>query len=523
MVISLRRDIKMAYFNFNLRLYPNLPGVVTYISERTQKPELEDNKPKFLVLGWHDSDSFTDGTPILFNEPYYMPVSEMVPIMFGVSSPLGKALSMVDMGARGVVTPVGVRIGKKSVKYQVDGGEFTYVADTSVPGSASDADGDVTISWNEADWRANLEIKVSAVQASDSVTVTINGNELEAKTVYFNGSDAVIEFPEFGLTVTAKDVAVVIQDYEHTFNLVYAVEPKTEEELLEAMKQALDELVGIEVDFVYVAGAVLDDSIDTGDPRDHFVIKIAEFCDLTSTQFRASLGFVGTKAPNSYTFAATKKWAENLANVAHYVDGVFDQNGNDIGRRVAVVAGHGYVDGITGLVDLTPFVAGYIAYLNPTAGPTNVELPGTVTMVEKVSLEMANTLSGARITPLYTVPGYSPRVKILVGRTGAQLTSNYTKISTILIANEYVQGLRNIADQYLGKPNGPLTRMAMESNMQKFTADMIAQGKIADGTVTVQVDYIGGTINTLNVFAKVYQFAEIEAVNIFATFTYTAG
>jgi hypothetical protein len=46
--------------------------------------------------------------------------------------------------------------------------------------------------------------------------------------------------------------------------------------------------------------------------------------------------------------------------------------------------------------------------------------------------------------------------------------------------------------------------MAMESNMQKFTADMIAQGKIADGTVTVQVDYIGGTINTLNVFAKVY-------------------
>jgi hypothetical protein len=153
---------------------------------------------------------------------------------------------------------------------------------------------------------------------------------------------------------------------------------------------------------------------------------------------------------------------------------------------------------------LTPFVAGYIAYLNPTAGPTNVELPGTVTMVEKVSLEMANTLSGARITPLYTVPGYSPRVKILVGRTGAQLTSNYTKISTILIANEYVQGLRNIADQYLGKPNGPLTRMAMESNMQKFTADMIAQGKIADGTVTVQVDYIGGTINTLNVFAKVY-------------------
>ncbi|HOJ94441.1 MAG TPA: hypothetical protein PK390_04320 [Fervidobacterium nodosum] len=55
-----------------LRLYPNLPGVVSLISVETQLPTFDDTMPKVLILGNHNEDQFTDGTPIFFNEPYFV-------------------------------------------------------------------------------------------------------------------------------------------------------------------------------------------------------------------------------------------------------------------------------------------------------------------------------------------------------------------------------------------------------------------------------------------------------------------
>jgi hypothetical protein len=39
-----------------LRIYPNLPGVVSSISVETQTPVYDDSKPKFLLLGWYPND-----------------------------------------------------------------------------------------------------------------------------------------------------------------------------------------------------------------------------------------------------------------------------------------------------------------------------------------------------------------------------------------------------------------------------------------------------------------------------------
>jgi len=62
----------------------------------------------------------------------------------------------------------------------------------------------------------------------------------------------------------------------------------------------------------------------------------------------------------------------------------------------------------------------------------------------------------------------------------------------------------------------------MQSLMQKFTANMVNDGKIAGGTVSVSPDVVGGTINTLIVDASIRAYAEIEAINIGLTFTYGA-
>jgi len=82
-----------------LRLYPNLPGVVASVDALTNTPVVEDNNSKFMVLGWHDSNLFDDDTPILFNEPYYCVNSTMAADMFGSTSELGKSIAMAMKGS----------------------------------------------------------------------------------------------------------------------------------------------------------------------------------------------------------------------------------------------------------------------------------------------------------------------------------------------------------------------------------------------------------------------------------------
>jgi len=42
----------------DLRLYPNLPGVVSNISVETQVPTFDDSLPKALIFATHSEDQF---------------------------------------------------------------------------------------------------------------------------------------------------------------------------------------------------------------------------------------------------------------------------------------------------------------------------------------------------------------------------------------------------------------------------------------------------------------------------------
>jgi len=111
----------------DLRLYPNLPGVVSSISVETQVPTFDDSKPKFLLLGWHSQDKFQDGTPIKFNEPYFVINDTMLSDMFGTTEKLGLHAKIVGTTANWEVIPVVVRTGKPDVKV---GGAETEAAVT---------------------------------------------------------------------------------------------------------------------------------------------------------------------------------------------------------------------------------------------------------------------------------------------------------------------------------------------------------------------------------------------------------
>ena len=496
----------------DLRLYPNLPGVIQNISVETQVPTFDDSLPKQLIFATHDADQFADGTPILFNEPYFIVSSNMLASMFGTGSKLGLYASIVGETSGWEIIPVVVRIGKKSVKVAGQEGD-TYPE----PETLSDAqnDGSVTagkfkVSWTgEPTWRANFKLKVS--QNSDgTVNILINDKvieELRNVTLPFTSKT-------LGLTIEATDT--LGENDVSSFVFQYAEQPASNDELYDALVEATQFVTGLPVDIVYCPEVKYADTFSEGK---NAVALLGQFAQTQSTQFKSVLAYVGTVEPANYTYSALKAWVDKLANASTLTS----EDRAAFGRYVVVVAGHGTIPNVTDTVtDLALYVGTKLLKDKVYTGPINLQLPG-VTLFENITLDQANTLSGKGITQLYNKPGYTKVATILVGRTMAPANSQYSKISSILVINEYVNGLRQIADKFLGQPNSGTVRMSMQSTMQNYTNNFVSTGKIAGGVVTVEPDVTGGSINAINVKATIRAFAEIEVITLNVKFEYHVG
>lgn len=493
------------------RIYPNLPGVTTYISEVTQEPQIPIMNPVFLIVGTHDKDQFDDGTPILFNEPYYLPVESMISQMFGASSKLGTAQLMATRGSAELLTPVVVRMGVKNPKI----GGAQPAANNKYVCLNSGA----TISWDVADWPANFKLTVSV---SDTGVKSVKLNDQELEIV-----DDKVQLPQYGLSIDLSTVPPEALDVVDEVEVQGYKQPATDDEVQAALKDQFDVLLGFEYEYVYSPDQKFDDNVS--DDANRHVKLLQNFAQVSSTQFHQCMAYVGTNLPAQFTYTALKSWINRLTTRQYYNTGLFDENGVDIGKHVVVIPAHGSVAGIAGTMnDVTPYVQQYI-YQNKLAGsPTNMSLPG-VTLVESITYEMANQLSGQRLTPLYNkVSGFGTggvtvnQTVILVGRTGQLLTSNFTKISTVLVANDYVQSLREMSMRFVGRPNNGLTRMQLESSLKEVTNGFVSAGRIQNGSVSVEPATTGGIINTVNVHQLIYAWSELEAVNIDVAFQFTA-
>ena len=492
------------------RIYPNLPGVTTYISEVTQEPQIPIMNPIFLIVGTHDKDKFDDGTPILFNEPYYLPVESMISQMFGSNSKLGTAQLMATRGSAEMLTPVVVRMGVKDPK--VAGAQPAVSNEYECPNTGA------TIKWVSPDWQANFTLTI-AVDQDENKSVKLNEQELDIV-------DDKVELPQYGITVDLSTIAAGTTEVSDEVQIQGYKQPANDDEVQAALKGQFDVLLGFEYEYVYSPDQKFDDNVSDDDDR--HVRLMQEFAQVSSTQFHQCLAYVGTSMPAQFTYTALKAWVNRLTSRQYYNTGLFDENGVDIGKHVVVIPGHGSVAGIAGTMnDVTPYVQQYIYQNKLTSSPTNMTLPG-VTLVEQITYEMANQLSGSRLTPLYNkISGFTTggvttnQTVILIGRTGQLLTSNFTKISTVLVANDYVQALRDMSMRFVGRPNNGLTRMQLETSLKEVTNGFISAGRIQNGSVSVEPATTGGIINTVNVHQLVYAWSELEAVNIDVAFQFT--
>lgn len=548
--------------------YPNLPGITTYIIDGGTNIEVDESIPKQVVLGTVDYDAFADGTPILFNEPYIIPTTQALTQMFPTSE-LTNALTALASGSGANLLPVGVRIGYPEVKFGImtDTDTVTWQTGDTVAANvafnngvkvqnvaALSVEGPYTGRFN-GKLVIRIETDQTDVESMEGVkfSVSFDGGKTFEKDYSNLDATEPVNIKETGLVLSFAPTSggtELTAGMEYIVRVQYARKPVTLEERYKALTEAYKQLEGLDQAVVVPQGVHIDDpvaktsvSVAAGDPDElqtaiNFGYQLARFCYNTSTNFRSCVGFIGVNEPDSFGFVDLKAWANKLINLDGYKDGFFattdgvmggtpivDSMGSpvDIGKHLVVVAGHGKIPAFPNRIDLTPYVAGYLFTIPEEVGPTYLELP-KATLSYKIPFEIADKLAQQRITPLATeFTSAGQKTIIVIGRTQAMPSSSFTKISTVRVQNEVMQGLREIAKNYLGKPNSFVNREVMRTEMQNYLNQLASQGKFASQIVQVSAGGIGGSLGTVNVNVYIRAYVEIHDVIINAVFEFVAA
>ncbi|MEJ2200942.1 MAG: phage tail sheath subtilisin-like domain-containing protein [Desulfuromonadaceae bacterium] len=112
-------------------------------------------------------------------------------------------------------------------------------------------------------------------------------------------------------------------------------------------------------------------------------------------------------------------------------------------------------------------VAGLIASLAPQASPTNKTLPGVTKLATKYSYGALKALLQANVLPLESRQG----IRVVRGITTEGAA--FTQITTRRIVDYAKQGIRNVANPFVGRLNNERVRKALHGAIDSFLATML--------------------------------------------------
>lgn len=200
----------------------------------------------------------------------------------------------------------------------------------------------------------------------------------------------------------------------------------------------------------------------------------------------------GDGVPDNYAFYATSTERIPAGNPPANDNTVLtDAMGNpvDIGQYISVVAAHlRSSNGIAIRVNPTlgwythngaGTYAGLISALPARRAPSNKILPNS-TVSRNMSLRQASNLATARFV---TVLGKPDGNKLTHAVTGAYNISTYYRsdfvnLSTVRIVHESINMVRAVAEPFLGEPNNPINRNALENEIDEALGRMVKDGSL---------------------------------------------
>ncbi len=534
-----------------------LPKITTSVQFLEPQQDIPQTLPKIVFLSTEYEELYKA------NEPFYVysqtdAVSKLTGQLYTKVIEQLDTFSTVDdvtgqVTHEAVVVPVEMALPKylddPTTVINPDGyGEVTLTSSTNISSITSNYD---------LNFGTNLEIVINHDSTSKKITQEIvldKDSKYTGEYSYTTQPTGQIEIPINGLEGEKLSVEFVEgqlgEDFSETVQVTYYKKPSTIQEKILALEIALDKLEGYPTEYIifdessfgefvnqpvtfsaddladfkkvmetegFKISSILSGDLktDTADDLGEFyeyndmVVRIADYCQKNSDQFRRVMGIFSAIKPQFVSYTQLKANYQKLISL----------NEDETIQKIRETYGEYMV--VNSIVDkqlkpMTNMVLRNIYQRTFDQSFFNIYLSSQnqKKVANIVPHKFAQDIDNAG----YIFAKYDETF-VVIPSLRTMDTGNKHSVRTVKLINNILNETRDIAKKYIGRPNSFANRTLLQDEItSNLINNYVTRDRIKEAKVDVRIGEISGSLGVVNVYMKIIDFYEIGEINIHMTY-----
>ena len=540
-----------------------LPKITTSVQFLEPQQDIPQTLPKIVFLSTEYEKLYKA------NEPFYVysqtdAVSKLTGQLYTKVIEQLDTFSTVDdvtgqVTHEAVVVPVEMALPKylddPTTVINPDGyGEVTLVSGTKISSITSNYD---------LNFGTNLEIVINHDSTNKKITQEIVLDKDSKYTGEYSYTTTTqptgqIEIPINGLEGEKLSVKFVEgqlgKDFSETVQVTYYKKPSTIQEKILALEIALDKLEGYPTEYIifdessfgefvnqpvtfsaddlkviladfkkvmetegFKISSILSGDLktDTADDLGEFykyndmVVRIADYCQKNSDQFRRVMGIFSAIKPQFVSYTQLKDNYQKLISL----------NKDETIQKIRETYGEYMV--VNSIVDkqlkpMTNMVLRNIYQRTFDQSFFNIYLSSQnqKKVANIVPHKFAQDIDNAG----YIFAKYDETF-VVIPSLRTMDTGNKHSVRTVKLINNILNETRDIAKKYIGRPNSFANRTLLQDEItSNLINNYVTRDRIKEAKVDVRIGEISGSLGVVNVYMKIIDFYEIGEINIHMTY-----
>lgn len=535
-----------------------LPKITTSVQFLEPQQDIPQTLPKIVFLSTEYEELYKA------NEPFYVysqtdAVSKLTGQLYTKVIEQLDTFSTVDdvtgqVTHEAVVVPVEMALPKylddpTTVINPAGYGEVTLVSGTNISSITSNYD---------LNFGTNLEIVINHDSTNQKITQEIvldKDSKYTGEYSYTTQPTGQIEIPINGLEGEKLSVEFVEgqlgKDFSETVQVTYYKKPSTLQEKILALEIALDKLEGYPTEYIifdessfgefvnqpvtfsaddlaadfkevmetegFKISSILSGDLktDTADDLGEFyeyndmVVRIADYCQKNSDQFRRVMGIFSAIKPQFVSYTQLKANYQKLISL----------NEDETIQKIRETYGEYMV--VNSIVDkqlkpMTNMVLRNIYQRTFDQSFFNIYLSSQnqKKVANIVPHKFAQDIDNAG----YIFAKYDETF-VVIPSLRTMDTGNKHSVRTVKLINNILNETRDIAKKYIGRPNSFANRTLLQDEItSNLINNYVTRDRIKEAKVDVRIGEISGSLGVVNVYMKIIDFYEIGEINIHMTY-----
>lgn len=534
-----------------------LPKITTSVQFLEPQQDIPQTLPKIVFLSTEYEELYKA------NEPFYVysqtdAVSKLTGQLYTKVIEQLDTFSTVDdvtgqVTHEAVVVPVEMALPKylddpTTVINPAGYGEVTLVSGTNISSITSNYD---------LNFGTNLEIVINHNSTNQKITQEIvldKDSKYTGEYSYTTQPTGQIEIPINGLEGEKLSVEFVEgqlgEDFSETVQVTYYKKPSTIQEKILALEIALDKLEGYPTEYIifdessfgefvnqpvtfsaddladfkkvmetegFKISSILSGDLktDTADDLGEFyeyndmVVRIADYCQKNSDQFRRVMGIFSAIKPQFVSYTQLKANYQKLISL----------NEDETIQKIRETYGEYMV--VNSIVDkqlkpMTNMVLRNIYQRTFDQSFFNIYLSSQnqKKVANIVPHKFAQDIDNAG----YIFAKYDETF-VVIPSLRTMDTGNKHSVRTVKLINNILNETRDIAKKYIGRPNSFANRTLLQDEItSNLINNYVTRDRIKEAKVDVRIGEISGSLGVVNVYMKIIDFYEIGEINIHMTY-----